>query len=109
MYRDGPDTRPITDDSTEDYFSNAYTRSSQMPYVNIKVTDEGVTIEQKKQLISGTSQLLQKVLNKDPSTTYVVIDEVDADNWGVGDESVTQLRARQQDESGGSQKRRLQR
>ncbi len=80
-----------------------------MPYVNIKVTDEGVTVEQKRQLISGASQLLQKVLNKDPSTTYVVIDEVDPDNWGVGDESVTQLRARQQNESGGSQKRRLQR
>ncbi len=80
-----------------------------MPYVNIKVTDEGVTVEQKRQLICGASQLLQKVLNKDPSTTYVVIDEVDPDNWGVGDESVTQLRARQQDESGGSQKRRLQR
>jgi 4-oxalocrotonate tautomerase len=80
-----------------------------MPYVNIKVTDEGVTAEQKKQLISGASQLLQKVLNKDPSTTHVVIDEVDTDNWGVGNESVTQLRARQQAESGESQKRRLQR
>ncbi len=80
-----------------------------MPYVNIKVTDEGVTAEQKRQLISGASQLLQKVLNKDPSTTHVVIDEVDTDNWGVGNESVTQLRARQQAESGGSQKRRLQR
>ena len=80
-----------------------------MPYVNIKVTDEGVTVEQKKQLISGASQLLQKVLNKDPSTTHVVIDEVDTDNWGVGNESVTQLRARQQAESGESQKRRRQR
>ena len=65
-----------------------------MPYVNIKVTDEGVTVEQKKQLISGASQLLQKVLNKDPSTTHVVIDEVDTDNWGIGHESVSQMRAR---------------
>ena len=65
-----------------------------MPYVNIKVTDEDVTVEQKKQLISGASQLLQKVLNKDPSTTHVVIDEVDTDNWGIGHESVSQMRAR---------------
>ena len=65
-----------------------------MPYVNIKVTDEGVTVEQKKQLISEASQLLQKVLNKDPSTTHVVIDEVDTDNWGIGHESVSQMRAR---------------
>lgn len=67
-----------------------------MPYVNIKVTDEGVTVEQKKQLISGVTQLLQEVLNKDPNTTHVVIDEVDMDNWGVGSESVTELRRCQQ-------------
>ncbi len=65
-----------------------------MPYVNIKVTDEGVTVEQKQRLISGVSQLLQEILNKDPSTTQVVIDEVDTDNWGVGHESVSQMRAR---------------
>ena len=51
-----------------------------MPYVNIKVTDEGVTVEQKQRLISGISQLLQEILNKDPGTTQVVIDEVDTDN-----------------------------
>ncbi len=67
-----------------------------MPYVNIKVTDEGVTVAQKKRLISGASQLLSEILNKDPSTTHVVIDEVDTDNWGVGHESVTQMRARAQ-------------
>jgi len=36
--------------------------------------------------------LLQDVLNKDPSTTYVVIDEIDLDNWGVGHESVSEMR-----------------
>ena len=65
-----------------------------MPYVNIKVTDEGVTADQKLQLISGATQLLQDVLNKDPRTTFVVIDEVSTDNWGIGHDSVTQLRAR---------------
>ncbi len=70
-----------------------------MPYVNIKVTKEGVTAEQKGRLIEGATRLLQEVLNKDPQTTYVVIDEIDTDNWGVGDETVTQLRTRQQRES----------
>ncbi|MCW8880025.1 MAG: 4-oxalocrotonate tautomerase family protein [Kangiellaceae bacterium] len=55
-----------------------------MPYVNIKVTDEGVTTEQKAALIKGTTELLEKVLDKDPNTTFVVIDEVNLDNWGVG-------------------------
>ena len=54
-----------------------------MPYVNIKVTDEQVTKEQKRQLIEGTTQVLVDVLNKNPKTTHVVIEEVPIDNWGV--------------------------
>lgn len=63
-----------------------------MPYVNIKVTDEGVTKEQKQQLIKGVTQLLVDVLNKNPATTVVVIDEVNTDNWGIGFDQVTELR-----------------
>ena len=66
-----------------------------MPYVNIKVTDEGVTNEQKRQLIEGTTQLLVNVLNKDPATTHVVIDVVSTDNWGVFGQQVTEIRKRQ--------------
>jgi 4-oxalocrotonate tautomerase len=60
-----------------------------MPYVNIKVTDDGVTSEQKAELIKGVTELLQKVLNKNPETTVVVIDEVSTDNWGIGGQQVT--------------------
>ncbi len=63
-----------------------------MPYVNIKITDEQVTREQKAELISGVTQLLVDVLNKNPATTVVVIDEVNTDNWGIGGEVVTALR-----------------
>ncbi|MEU7138671.1 4-oxalocrotonate tautomerase family protein [Nocardia sp. NPDC046473] len=55
-----------------------------MPYVNIKVTNEGVTSDQKSRLIKGVTDLLQDVLDKDPATTFVVIDEVELTNWGVG-------------------------
>ncbi len=55
-----------------------------MPYVNIKVTDEGVTKEQKKQLIKGVTNLLVKVLDKNPETTHVVIEEIAIESWGVG-------------------------
>lgn len=55
-----------------------------MPYVNIKVTREGVTPEQKAELIAGVTELLVRVLNKNPATTHVLIDEIDLDNWGVG-------------------------
>ena len=65
-----------------------------MPYINIKVTDEGVTPEQKKALITGATQLVVEVLNKEPATTFVVIDEVNTDNWGIGFDQVTELRKR---------------
>ena len=60
-----------------------------MPYVNIRITREGATTEQKAALIQGATQLLVDVLGKNPATTVVVIDEVDTDNWGIGGESVT--------------------
>jgi len=66
-----------------------------MPYVNIKVSKEGVTAEQKEKLIEGVTQLLFDVLGKKPQTTYVVIDEVNTDNWGVGGETVTAIRKRE--------------
>lgn len=67
-------------------------RRTAMPYVNIKVTDEGVTPAQKAELIAGVTTLLQRVLGKNPATTVVVIDEVHTDNWGIGGEPVTGLR-----------------
>lgn len=63
-----------------------------MPYVNIQITREGATPEQKAELIEGVTELLVRVLNKNPATTFVIIDEVDTDNWGVGGQTVTALR-----------------
>lgn len=62
-----------------------------MPFVNIKITP-GATAEQKAALIKGATQMLVDVLDKNPATTFVVIEEVETDNWGVGGETVTALR-----------------
>lgn len=63
-----------------------------MPYVNIKIAQGGTTTEQKQELIKGVTQLLFDVIGKPYKSTYVVIDEVDTDNWGVGGESLTVIR-----------------
>jgi len=63
-----------------------------MPYVNIRITKDRATAEQKAQLISGVTNLLRDILGKNPQTTMVVIDEVETDNWGIGGESVAQRR-----------------
>jgi 4-oxalocrotonate tautomerase len=64
-----------------------------MPYVNIRITREGATGEQKAALIEGVTNLLRDLLGKNPETTVVVIDEVDTDNWGIGGKTVTERRA----------------
>jgi 4-oxalocrotonate tautomerase len=66
-----------------------------MPYVNIKITREGATADQKARLIQGVTEMLRDVLGKDPRTTVVVIEEVETDNWGIGGESITVRRARE--------------
>ena len=63
-----------------------------MPYVNIKITREGATPAQKAELIRGVTDLLVKVLNKNPATTVVVIDEVATEDWGIGCMPVTDYR-----------------
>jgi 4-oxalocrotonate tautomerase len=63
-----------------------------MPYVNIKVTREGVSKSQKAELIHGVTDLLARVLNKDAATTFVVIDEVALEDWGIGGLPVVEYR-----------------
>jgi 4-oxalocrotonate tautomerase len=72
-----------------------------MPIVTIQVTREGtgpgrdsVSPEEKAALISGVSQLLLEVLNKPLDTTFVVIEEVDLENWGWGGLPVPDFRKR---------------
>jgi 4-oxalocrotonate tautomerase len=65
-----------------------------MPYVNIKITREGATGEQKAALMAGVTELLQRVLHKDPATTFVVIDEVELEHWGIGGVPVQEYRRR---------------
>lgn len=73
-----------------------------MPYVNIKVTREGgpdgsgPSADQKAQLITGVTGLLQDILGKNPATTFVVIDEVALEDWGVGGLPVQEYRKQAQ-------------
>lgn len=65
-----------------------------MPYINIQITREGASREQKAQLIRGATDLVVQVLGKNPATTFVVIEEVDTDHWGIAGDTVTVLRER---------------
>ncbi len=61
-----------------------------MPIVTIQITREGTTREQKAALIKGATDLMSNVLNKPPALTFVIIQEVELDDWGVGGLPVTE-------------------
>lgn len=65
-----------------------------MPYVNVRILDDGVTPDQKHRVIAGITEVLVTELGKDRGGCTVVIDEVPLDNWGLGGESVTVRRKR---------------
>ena len=68
-----------------------------MPYVHIRVTDEGVTRDQKAELVRRTTEMLVDVLDKNPATTVVVIEEVATENWGIAGELVDARRERERE------------
>lgn len=59
-----------------------------MPYVNVKLTDDSLSPEVKTEVISRITSVFVELLNKNPETTFVVIEEVNIDNWGVGGKTV---------------------
>ena len=66
-----------------------------MPFVNVKITRDGVTTEQKAQIVSEITATLQRVLDKRPEHTHIVIDEVDPENWGYAGMLTTEYRRQQ--------------
>ena len=72
-----------------------------MPVVTIQITREGTTPEQKVALIKGATDLLVDVLNKPPGLTFVVIQEVELEDWGVGGLPVSEYRRQAEARSSG--------
>lgn len=70
-----------------------------MPYVNVQITRDGVTREQKAQLVAEITDSLRRILNKKPGQTHIVIQEIDTDNWGYAGMLTTDYRAQRQSTS----------
>lgn len=63
-----------------------------MPFISVRITRDGVTKEQKAQVIAEITRTMETVLKKDPHLTHVVIEEVDTDNWGYAGITTTEYR-----------------
>ena len=64
-----------------------------MPFVSVKIVDDGVTLEQKKQVIKEITDTLSTVLGKDPADTMVLIEKHTADDWGLMGKTIREIRA----------------
>jgi 4-oxalocrotonate tautomerase len=53
-----------------------------MPYVNVKITREAVTLQQKRKIVEDITRSLVETLGKKPEHIHIVIDEVEPENWG---------------------------
>ena len=74
--------------------SNSWHREKErtMPYVNVKITKDGVTKSQKEQIVRDITNSLVKTLGKKPEHIHIVIDEVETDNWGFAGMLTTEYR-----------------
>jgi 4-oxalocrotonate tautomerase len=63
-----------------------------MPYINVKITKDGTTVEQKRQIVEEMTQTLVSVLGKKPEHIHIVIDEVEPENWGFSGMLTTEFR-----------------
>ena len=65
-----------------------------MPFVSVRITKDGVTREQKAQVIQEITATLERVLHKDPHLTHITIEEIDTDNWGYAGMTTTEYRSK---------------
>lgn len=66
-----------------------------MPYVNVQITKDGVTKEQKARIVAEITQTLQTVLGKQPEHIHIVIEEIELENWGFAGLLTTEYRKQQ--------------
>ncbi len=62
-----------------------------MPYVKVEIAKGIATVEQKRAVMKGMTDVLVRELGRNPEYIFVVIDEIDTDNWGRRGISLTEL------------------
>jgi 4-oxalocrotonate tautomerase len=66
-----------------------------MPVVTVRITKDGATADQKREIVADITAMLQRVLGKKPEHTHVIIEEIDPENWGFAGMLTTEYRRQQ--------------
>lgn len=53
-----------------------------MPYVKVEIARGIATVDQKRAVIRRMTEVLVEELDRNPEYVFVVIDEIDTENWG---------------------------
>jgi 4-oxalocrotonate tautomerase len=69
-----------------------------VPYVKVEIAKGVATVDQKRAVIRRMTEVLVEELGRNPEYVFVVIDEIDTDNWGRKGVTLTDLW--QQDKTG---------
>lgn len=59
-----------------------------MPYVRIEIT-AGRTEDQKAELAAAVTEAMERIIGSKPASTFVVFEDVPAENWAIGGELVS--------------------
>ncbi|WP_042777542.1 tautomerase family protein [Sinorhizobium fredii] len=62
-----------------------------MPYVKVEIAKGIASVDQKRAVIRRMTEVLVEELGRNPEYVFVVIDEVDTDNWGRKGVTLTDL------------------
>jgi 4-oxalocrotonate tautomerase len=62
-----------------------------VPYVKVEIAKGIATADQKRAVIRRMTEVLVEELGRNPEYVFVVIDEIDTDNWGRKGVNLTDL------------------
>lgn len=71
-----------------------------MPIVRVEIAKGVATLEQKRAVIRRMTEVLVEELGRNPECVFVLIDEVESDNWGRRGKSLTELWSESDDGAG---------
>ena len=63
----------------------------KMPFVNVKLVKEQVSLDQKKELVKGLTDLIVNIMGRDRNSTVITVDELQEHQWAIGGVTLDQI------------------